>query len=72
VTDLAALRTAKARLADALKGHPRVSGVGLAHDEGGGVVLKVLLSAPADDIPGDQDGVPVVAEVVGRISRHGL
>jgi hypothetical protein len=69
---LAAARAAKERLAATLAGHPQVSGVGLGRDEAGAPVVKVLLSAPADDLPAEQDGIPVVAEVVGRIERRGL
>jgi hypothetical protein len=69
---LAAARAAKEHVAAALAGHPRVNGVGLARDEAGAPVVKVLLSAPADDLPAEQDGIPVVAEVVGRIERRRL
>jgi hypothetical protein len=69
VSDLEAARAAKARLAAALQGNPQVTGVGLAR-AGGDVVLKVLLVEDAQDIPGEQDGVPVVTEVVGRIARR--
>lgn len=70
--DLESARAAKARLAAALAAHPRVTGVGIARDDRGGNVVKVLLTAPADDIPAEQDGVPVVTEVVGRIARRSL
>jgi hypothetical protein len=71
VTDaLAAARAAKEHLAAALAGHPRVNGVGLARDAAGAPVVKVLLSAPAGDLPAEQDGVPVVSEVVGRIEKR--
>jgi hypothetical protein len=69
---LESARAAKARLAAALASHPRVTGVGIARDDRGGNVVKVLLTAPADDIPAEQDGVPVVTEVVGRIARRSL
>jgi hypothetical protein len=68
--DLRSARAAKDRLAAVLADHPLVSGVGVARDERGGHVVKVLLSAPAADVPAEQDGVPVVAEVVGRIARR--
>jgi hypothetical protein len=71
VSDLAAARAAKQRLATALAGHPSVNGIGVARGEHGHVV-KVLLSEPADDMPAEQDGVPVVSEVVGRIHRRSL
>jgi hypothetical protein len=71
VTDtLAAARAAKEHLAAALAGHPRVNGVGLARDAAGAPVVKVLLNAPAGDLPAEQDGVPVVSEVVGRIEKR--
>jgi hypothetical protein len=71
VSDLAAARAAKERVTAALAGHPRVTGVGIARGPEGHVV-KVLLTEPADDIPHDADGVPVVTEVVGRINRRSL
>lgn len=67
---LEAARAAKSRLAAALAGHPRVTGVGVARADDGGHVVKVLLSARDDDVPAEQDGVPVVTEVVGRITRR--
>lgn len=69
MSDLAAARAAKERLAAALAGHPRVNGVGIARGDGGHVV-KLLLTEPADDLPSEQDGVPVVSEVVGPIHRR--
>jgi hypothetical protein len=71
VSDLAAARAAKERLAAALADHSRVNGVGVARGPGGHVV-KVLLSEPTDDLPAEQDGVPVVSEVVGQIHRRSL
>jgi hypothetical protein len=71
VSDLAAVRAAKERLAAALADHPRVTGVGIARGDEGHVV-KVLLTEPADDVPAEQDGIRVVTEVVGRISRRSL
>lgn len=66
---LADARAAKERLAAALQDHPYVNGVGIARDDGGHVV-KVLLTEPTDDLPAEQDGVPVVSEVVGPIHRR--
>jgi hypothetical protein len=66
---LADARAAKERLAAALQDHPCVNGVGIARDDGGHVV-KVLLTEPTDDLPAEQDGVPVVSEVVGPIHRR--
>lgn len=63
-------RAAKARLAAALADHPHVNGVGLTRAQDGALVLKVLLTEPADDVPSEQDGVAVVVEVVGRIARR--
>ena len=71
MSDLAAARAAKERLAAALADHPRVNGVGIARADGGHVV-KVLLTEPSDDLPVEQDGVPVVSEVVGQIHRRAL
>jgi hypothetical protein len=71
VSDLAAARAAKERLAAALADHPRVNGVGIARGDSGHVV-KVLLTEPADNLPSEQDGVPVISEVVGTIHRRAL
>jgi hypothetical protein len=69
VSDLAAARAAKERLVAALARHPRVNGVGIARRDGGHVV-KILLTEPADNLPSEQDGVPVISEVVGAIHRR--
>ena len=69
MSELGPARAAKERLAAALADHPLVTGVGIARRDGGHV-LKVLLVEHAHDIPAEQDGVPVVTEVVGRISRR--
>ena len=69
MSDLGPARAAKERLAAALADHPFVTGVGIARRDGDHV-LKVLLVQRAHDIPAEQDGVPVVTEVVGRISRR--
>ena len=68
---LADARAAKKRLAAALQDHPHVNGVGIARADGGHCV-KVLLTEPADDLPTEQDGVPVISEVVGTIHRRSL
>lgn len=62
-------RAAKAALAERLLGHPAVNGFGIA-SEGGGHAVRVNLSEPADDLPAEQDGVPVRTRVVGRIVKR--
>jgi hypothetical protein len=69
MSDLAPARAAKERLAATLAGHPLVTGVGIARRDGDHV-LKVLLVESTQDIPAEQDGVPVITEVVGRIARR--
>ena len=54
-------------LDELLSNHPEVSGVGIARS-GTGWALKVDLRRPAGrDLPQEVDGVPVIAEVVGRV-----
>lgn len=66
---LSRARAAKAIVAKRLRGHPAVTGVGIAPD-GDGHAVRVNLSEPADDLPREQDGVPVRARVVGRIVKR--
>ena len=68
VTGIAAARAAKQRLADRLRDHPAVTGVGLA-PAAEGYAVKVNLraedAAVRRDLPAELDGAPVVVEVVG-------
>jgi hypothetical protein len=61
-------RAAKAALADALRGHPAVNGIGIAR-AGDGYELKVNLRIPAE-VPEEIDGVPVRSAVVGAITKQ--
>ena len=64
-------RAAKMALAERLLGHPAVNGIGIAPDgEGTGHLVRVNLSVPADDLPEEQDGVPVRSRVVGPIVKR--
>lgn len=62
-------RAAKAALAERLRGHPGVNGVGIAPD-GDGHVVRVNLVEPIEGLPVEQDGVPVRTRVVGRIVKR--
>jgi hypothetical protein len=62
-------RAAKSALAERLRGHPAVNGVGIAR-EGDGHVVRVNLSEPAEDLPSEQDGVPVHTRVVGPVVKR--
>jgi hypothetical protein len=68
---LDAARAAAERLAVALRNHPRVNGVGIAR-QADAYVVKVLLVEATDDLPAEQNGVPVISEVVGPIHRRCL
>jgi len=53
-----------------LKSHPEVSGVGVTR-RGRGWALKVNLTRrPRRPLPKEIDGVPVVEEIVGRVSAQ--
>jgi hypothetical protein len=64
----AAKEEAKRRLADVAD----VVGVGLTKAKSGGYAVKVnLQSAPAEPMPDNVQGVPLVVEVVGTIRKRG-
>ncbi|MFD2090179.1 hypothetical protein [Blastococcus deserti] len=68
MTDRAAARAAKSRLAQRLSGDPGVVGIGLARRKSDYVVKVDLTDASAAPrVPGDVDGVPVVTEVIGVV-----
>lgn len=62
-------RAAKTALAARLLGHPAVNGIGITPD-GDGHAVRVNLNMPADDLPDEQDGVPVRARMVGPIVKR--
>ncbi len=61
---------AKRQILDRLAGVPGVRGIGLARLAEGGFCVKVNFAntPPEGLIPDDVDGVPVIIDVVGRIS----
>lgn len=67
---------AKTSIASLLAAGPAaafVAGIGLCRDPlGEGYAVKVNLRSPAPEssIPQEIDGVPVVSEVVGRVSKR--
>lgn len=65
---LAQAREAKPKLAALLDGVPVLRGIGIIAIDGG-FALKVNLAAELTNciLPGDIDGVPVIAEIVGEI-----
>jgi hypothetical protein len=70
VSTLNDARAAKAKVARLLGGHPQVNGIGIARSDSG-YEIKINLSAPLKErLPTSLDGVPIKAEVVGRISRR--
>lgn len=64
-------RAAKAILVERLREHPAVNGIGIGvAPDGDGHTVRVNLSEPVDDLPVEQDGVPVHTRVVGRIVKR--
>ncbi len=66
-TDLERARAAKAHLAERLRGHDAVVGVGV-HRRPDGFGVKVDLREAGLEVPQEVDGVPVTVDVVGRIT----
>lgn len=69
---LEAARAVKSRALSLFSGLGEVNGVGITR-VGNGYGLKVNLSAPpreAVSLPDEIDGVPIVVEVVGRITKR--
>lgn len=60
-------RAAKDVLAEQLREHPAVNGIGVAREGADAHVVRVNLSEPADGVPEEVEGVPVRVRVVGRI-----
>jgi hypothetical protein len=67
---LARARAAKQALLERIKLMPELRGVGITRLPGGGFGVKVnVASLPSScEIPDDIDGVPVIVDVVGRIT----
>jgi hypothetical protein len=71
MTDRAAARAARSTLATQLSAEPGVVGIGLARRASDYVVKVDLADAcAADRVPGNVDGVRVVTEVIGAVSRR--
>jgi len=68
---IAAARAAKGKLADLLSGRADVRGIGITRCDDG-FAVKVNLSEPESGkkVPRQVGGVPVVVEVVGRITKR--
>lgn len=68
--DLERVRAAKDKLAALIADRPAINGIGVAPFEGG-FCIKINLARPSDeDLPQEFEGIPVRAEVVGRITKH--
>ena len=63
-------RAAKAALAELLRDHPAVNGIGVAREEEDAHVVVVNLAEAAEGIPEEIDGVPVRTRVVGPIEAR--
>ena len=69
---LEAARSAKDEAKRQLADKADVVGVGLTKAKKGGYAVKVnLRSAPAEPMPDNVQGVPLVVEVVGTIRKRG-
>ena len=66
---LAQARAAREAAKAALAGRPEVTGIGVAR-EGDGYAVKVNLTEDSDAVPAEILGVPIRAEVVGRIRKR--
>jgi hypothetical protein len=72
--DLEKARAAKIKFLDRFAGVSDLNGVGIAR-VGTGFGVKVNLSkkpASGTELPQDIDGVPIVVEVVGEISKRAI
>ncbi len=69
--DLKRAQAAQDVLAEALREHPEVTGIGLARADDG-YVLKVNVRTPpaGDTIPAEVDGVTVQLQTVGRVRKR--
>ncbi len=71
-TDIEKARAAKAKFLGRFAGLTQLNGVGITR-VGGGFGVKVNLSekpASGTELPQDIDGVPIVVELVGKISKR--
>ena len=66
---LAEARAAKEKVRAALAGRPEVAGIGIAR-HGDGYAVKVELATACAAVPPEMSGVPVHAEIVGRIRKR--
>ena len=62
-------RAAKKRVREALADRPEVTGVGITR-HGDGYAVKVDLAKPCAAVPPEMGGVPVHAEIVGRVRKR--
>ena len=62
-------RAAKKRVREALTGRPEVTGIGIKrHGDGYAVKVDLVRACPA--VPAEMGGVPVHAEIVGRVRKR--
>ncbi len=69
---LAKARAVKEKVAKIVEGDPSVSGIGVAR-VGDGYGVKVGVTGPTATVtglPSDIDGVPVIVETVGKITKQ--
>jgi hypothetical protein len=62
-------RAAKKRVREALADRPEVTGIGITR-HGDGYAVKVDLAKPCAAVPPEMGGVPVHAEIVGRVRKR--
>ena len=62
-------RAAKEKVRATLADRPEVTGIGITR-HGDGYAVKVDLATPCDAVPPEVGGVPVRAEIVGRIRKR--
>ena len=62
-------RAAKKRVREALADRPEVTGIGIMR-HGDGYAVKVDLAKPCTAVPPEMGGVPVHAEIVGRVRKR--
>jgi hypothetical protein len=62
-------RAAKEKVRAALADRPEVTGIGITR-HGDGYAVKVDLARACADVPPEVGGVPVHAEIVGRIRKR--
>jgi hypothetical protein len=62
-------RAAKEKVRATLADRPEVTGIGITRD-GDGYAVKVDLAKPCPAVPPEVGGVPVRAEIVGRVRKR--